>query len=165
MMEALGGAGRCDDAPTDVALHPSSITTRSAASRIVARVAEESHGVEPLYQADWSDTNQTAQPETEVRMSIPRAGGPWYVTDAGLETELIFRSGFDLPQFAAFPLLDNPRGREALIAYYTEFARIASSAAASLVLAAPTWRANGAWGEAIGYDEAALDRVNQAASN
>ena len=33
-----------------------------------------------------------------------------YVTDGGLETELVFHRGFDLPEFAAFPLLDTTEG-------------------------------------------------------
>ena len=32
------------------------------------------------------------------------------LTDSGLETDLIFHHGVDLPAFAAFPLLDDPAG-------------------------------------------------------
>ena len=32
------------------------------------------------------------------------------LTDAGLETVLIFEDGFELPQFAAFPLVDSEEG-------------------------------------------------------
>src|SRR6478736_714977 len=35
------------------------------------------------------------------------ADGP-FVTDGGLETDLLFHHGFDLPEFAAFPLRANP---------------------------------------------------------
>ena len=37
-------------------------------------------------------------------MSVPKllAEGP-FVTDGGLETDLLFHQGFDLPEFAAFP--------------------------------------------------------------
>ena len=37
-----------------------------------------------------------------------------YVTDGGLETDLIYNRGFDLPDFAAFPLLEGKRGRRVL---------------------------------------------------
>ena len=39
---------------------------------------------------------------------------PGYVTDGGLETDLIFHHGVELPHFAAFPLLVDPKGRELL---------------------------------------------------
>lgn len=37
-----------------------------------------------------------------------------FVTDGGLETDLIFNRGIDLPGFAAFPLLDSEAGRDVL---------------------------------------------------
>lgn len=88
---------------------------------------------------------------------------PRWVTDAGLETDLIFRRGFDLPEFAAFPLVDDPRGREVLVGYYEDFARIAAAAGVGLLLETPTWRASRDWGVRIGYDEGALAAVNRAA--
>ena len=36
-----------------------------------------------------------------------------YVTDGGLETDLIFHRGVDLPEFASFPLVEDERGRRA----------------------------------------------------
>ncbi|HEY2297471.1 MAG TPA: homocysteine S-methyltransferase family protein [Jatrophihabitans sp.] len=83
------------------------------------------------------------------------------VTDGGLETDLIFHHGIDLPAFAAFPLLDDERGRALLTDYYRGYADIARDAGAGLVLESATWRANPDWGAAVGYDTAALDRVNR----
>ncbi len=40
-----------------------------------------------------------------------------FLTDGGLETVLIFDKGFDLPDFAAFPLLETEEGRKALTDY------------------------------------------------
>jgi homocysteine S-methyltransferase len=85
------------------------------------------------------------------------------VTDGGLETDLIFHHGVDLPSFAAFPLLDDAYGRELLTDYYAAYAEIARSAGVGLALEAPTWRANPDWGATVGYDAAALDRINRAA--
>lgn len=88
--------------------------------------------------------------------------GAW-VTDGGLETDLIFNRGVDLPGFAAFPLVDSVDGRRVLGEYYGEYAEIARSAGAGLLLETPTWRANPDWGQSLSYDAAALDRVNRAA--
>lgn len=86
-----------------------------------------------------------------------------YVTDAGLETDLIFHHGVDLPEFAAFPLLDDPAGRRLLRDYYEGFAHIAADAGAGLLLESPTWRASPDWGARVGYSAAELDRVNEEA--
>lgn len=84
-----------------------------------------------------------------------------FVTDGGLETDLIFHHGVELPDFAAFPLLDDAGGRQLLRDYYQGYARVAESAGAGLLLESPTWRANADWGDRLGYDAAALDRVNR----
>lgn len=94
-------------------------------------------------------------------MGVPSAGGPAFVTDGGLETDLIFHHGEELPEFAAFPLVDQPRGREELASYYAEYADIARRTGAGLVLATPTWRASPGWGTKVGYDAPALDRANR----
>ena len=86
--------------------------------------------------------------------------GP-FVTDGGLETDLIFHRGMDLPAFAAFPLVEEEPGRAALRAYYGEYAEIARRAGVGLVLESPTWRANPDWGTSLGYDADDLDRVNR----
>src|SRR5690349_9702276 len=88
--------------------------------------------------------------------------GSW-VTDGGLETDLLFNHGVDLPEFAAFPLVEAAEGRALLEAYYAQYAAIAMAAGAGLVLEPPTWRANPDWAAKVGYDAAALDRVNRAA--
>lgn len=86
-----------------------------------------------------------------------------FVTDGGLETDLIFHHGVDLPDFASFPLVEQTSGRELLAHYYDGYAEVAARAGAGLMLEAPTWRANPDWGARLGYDADALDRVNRAA--
>lgn len=84
-----------------------------------------------------------------------------YVTDGGLETDLIFHHGQDLPVFAAFPLLESDDGRALVRAYYRAYVAIARAAGAGLLLETPTWRANPDWGSAIGYDAARLAGANR----
>lgn len=83
------------------------------------------------------------------------------LTDSGLETWLVFHRGVDLPDFAAFPLLDRVDGRAFLAEYFRDHLRIAAHSSTALVLETPTWRANPDWGARLGYDAAALDRVNR----
>src|SRR3954451_4613597 len=86
-----------------------------------------------------------------------------WVTDGGLETDLLFQRGIDLPEFASFPLVRDPATAEVLASYYRDYAAIAEAAGAGLVLESPTWRANADWGVRLGYDVAALDAVNREA--
>ena len=95
-------------------------------------------------------------------MNTQRRRTPWpssdtvVVTDAGLETWLVFNHGIDLPAFAAYPLAATPEGRALLIDYYGYYAEIARSIDAAIVLEAPTWRANPDWAATLGHDRAAL---------
>src|SRR3954467_2210267 len=83
------------------------------------------------------------------------------LTDGGLETALVFHEGVELPHFAAFPLLDSPAGRQVLRRYFTGFFDIAREHRAAFQLDTPTWRATRDWGAQLGYDPAALERVNR----
>ena len=97
---------------------------------------------------------------TTIDTFLP-AGG--YVSDGGLETDLIFNHGVELPEFASFPLVEHDTGRDLLRAYYDGYAEVARRAGAGLTLESPTWRANADWGAKVGYDAAALARANTAA--
>jgi homocysteine S-methyltransferase len=85
------------------------------------------------------------------------------LTDAGLETVLLFDEGIDLPCFAAFPLVDSEEGRSALRRYYTQFLELARDRDVPIVLSAPTWRANPDWGRQLGYEGDELAAVNRRA--
>jgi S-methylmethionine-dependent homocysteine/selenocysteine methylase len=85
------------------------------------------------------------------------------LTDAGLETVLVFEEGFELPQFAAFPLVDSDEGRAALRRYYEPFLELSKDRNVPLVLSAPTWRASADWGRLLGYEGDDLAAVNRRA--
>jgi len=85
------------------------------------------------------------------------------LTDAGLETVLLFEEGLELPHFAAFPLVDSEEGRAALRRYYEPFLELARDRRVPLVLSAPTWRANPDWGRLLGYGADDLAAVNRRA--
>ncbi len=94
---------------------------------------------------------------------LPQLQGRPMVTDGGIETDLIYHHGADLPCFAAFPLLGSAAGRALLQGYYDGYAAIARAAGAGLLLESPTWRASPWWGEQLGYSAADLARVNASA--
>ena len=69
-------------------------------------------------------------------------GDDIYLTDGGLETTLVFLEGLDLPDFAAFPLLDSGEGTAAIDRYDASYLDLAERTGAGFVLHTPTWRAN-----------------------
>jgi homocysteine S-methyltransferase len=94
-------------------------------------------------------------------MTLPQLSGGLYVTDGGLETDLIFNRGVELPEFAAFVLLDDAAGLRALMDYYESFFDIARDHGTGFILDTPTWRANRDWGERLGYDRTRLADANK----
>jgi S-methylmethionine-dependent homocysteine/selenocysteine methylase len=92
---------------------------------------------------------------------LPQLSRRPVVNDGGLETDLIYHHGFDLPDFAAFPLVDDARGREVLLRYYGDYIDIARRAGAAVQLDTPTWRASPDWGDRLGYPPAELARANR----
>jgi homocysteine S-methyltransferase len=97
-------------------------------------------------------------------MTLPQltANRP-FLSDGGLETAIIFEHGVDLPDFAAFPLLDHDEGRAALATYYEPFLDLAERLGTGFVLDTPTWRASLDWGARLGYDAVRLAAVNHRA--
>jgi S-methylmethionine-dependent homocysteine/selenocysteine methylase len=96
-------------------------------------------------------------------MTLIQLSAPLTVTDGGLETTLVFHENIDLPDFAAFPLLDTETGRAALAAYYEPYLGIGRRLGVPVVVDTPTWRANPDWGARLGYDPIRLAAINRRA--
>jgi homocysteine S-methyltransferase len=88
--------------------------------------------------------------------------GRTMLTDSGIETDIIFGSGRDLPAFAAFPLLEDDDGRAILDRYYREHVAVAAEHGLGYVLETPTWRSNPDWGASLGYTQGQLDALDRA---
>ena len=99
---------------------------------------------------------------TITRQALPQLS-ELFLTDGGIETSLIFGEGLDLPDFAAFVLLDDEEGREALDRYFRGYADIAARDGVGLLLETATWRASADWGARLGYDADGVGRVNREA--
>ena len=94
---------------------------------------------------------------------LPQLEGGVFLTDGGIETDLIFNRGFELPEFAAFHLLSSAEGRDGLRRYFMDHARVAVEHGAGFIFESPTWRANRDWGRLLGYDAEALRSKNREA--
>jgi S-methylmethionine-dependent homocysteine/selenocysteine methylase len=82
---------------------------------------------------------------TTYRNRLPQTSSDLFLADGGLETTLVFDDGIDLPDFAAFLVLDRPDERPALDRYYDSFAEIAVRDRVGIALDTPTWRASSDW--------------------
>ncbi|MEM8844313.1 MAG: homocysteine S-methyltransferase family protein [Pseudomonadota bacterium] len=95
----------------------------------------------------------------KYRANPPQLSGDLYLTDGGIETTMIFHEGFELPCFAAFPLLEDVRGLESLQRYFDNHCRIASDNRVGFILEAITWRASLDWAKKLNYSKKHLDEV------
>lgn len=86
-----------------------------------------------------------------------------FLTDAGLETWLVFQREYALRDFASFELLRDPRGRALLAEYFRSFLDMAANAGMGFVAETATWRANLEWGLNLGWSRAELVAVNREA--
>ena len=84
-----------------------------------------------------------------------------WLTDAGLETSIIFHDGIDLPLFASFHLLENDEGIAALDRYFDRYIRLAKSADTGFLIDTTTWRSGAFWAEALGRSEADMEEVTR----
>ena len=99
----------------------------------------------------------------QYRHALPQLSDELFLTDAGIETDLIFNRGVELPEFAAHTALDSDAGRHALIDYYRGFLSLARSYRTGFILDTPTWRANPHWADALGVTDDDLRTANLAA--
>ena len=99
----------------------------------------------------------------KYRNSLPQLDNRLYLTDGGIETTLIFHEGLELPDFAAFHLLQTEDGEKALQKYFRTYAEIAKRFETGLILESATWRASKDWGTRLGYTAESLAEFNHRA--
>jgi S-methylmethionine-dependent homocysteine/selenocysteine methylase len=93
---------------------------------------------------------------------LPQAAGDAFLTDGGVETDLIFNHGIDLPDFASFVMHDDDAER-IVREYFRGCLRVGEAYDRGLVLETLTWRANSDWGDRLGYDARRLRDLNRRA--
>jgi methionine synthase / methylenetetrahydrofolate reductase(NADPH) len=96
---------------------------------------------------------------TDTKIKLPHENKDvLYLTDSGLETQLLFKEGFEMPCFASFPLLFDQRGWEHFKKYYRRHAALAANATSDkqrvgFVFESVTWRASTDWLKKLGYQD------------
>ena len=92
----------------------------------------------------------------------PIGSGEIFLTEGGSETEIMYRHGFELPEFAMFPLLDNPRAVTAMRSIFSQQLDVAAEYGMSFLLSGLDYRASPDWGRKLGYSPSALADANLA---
>jgi homocysteine S-methyltransferase len=98
---------------------------------------------------------------SRFRKKLPQLAGGLFVTDGGLETDLIFHDGYRLPQNAAYVLLDEAAGVARLTRYFDDYVAIADQHGLGIVLESATWRASADWAAKIGTSSEKLAELNR----
>lgn len=98
-----------------------------------------------------------------VSRSLPQIDGTLCLTDGGIETDLIFHDGVELPYNAAYVLLQHVDGIARLTQYFEKYLAIAREVGAGFVLESATWRANPDWATKIGTPPDEFARLNRKA--
>lgn len=95
------------------------------------------------------------------RDSLPQLSGDFFLTDAGIETDIIFNKGVEIREFAAHTLLPEESGREVLKDYFRGFLTLAREMDAGFQLDSQTWKAHMHWADDLKATEEELEKANQ----
>lgn len=97
------------------------------------------------------------------RDALPQFSGNLFLTDAGLETDLIFNRGIEIREFAAHTLLPDAAGRAAMKTYFEGFLSLAHDMDTGFILDAPVWKAHRHWADDLGETPEELEVANREA--
>ncbi len=100
---------------------------------------------------------------TQYREQLPQLSDRLFLTDAGIETDLIFNHGIDIPEFAAHTLLPNADTREAVARYLRGFLSLAREHDTGFILDSQTWKAHMHWAGDLGVSQMQLQQTNREA--
>lgn len=98
---------------------------------------------------------------TKYRDALPWNADDLFLCYVGLETDLLFNQGFELPGFSSYPLLETEAGRAALMQSYKDQISLACENGVGLQLDSCTWMANRDRAAAIGYSPDAVMQANR----
>ncbi|MBT0587061.1 homocysteine S-methyltransferase family protein [Alteromonas oceanisediminis] len=93
-------------------------------------------------------------------MKLPHQSNDLFITDGGLETDLIFNRNVELPYFAAFTALSNDVSKHHMCEYFQAYFDLAKQQCVSLIVDTPTWRASSDWIKRVESESRSVERIN-----
>ncbi|MEP1208433.1 MAG: homocysteine S-methyltransferase family protein [Rhizobiaceae bacterium] len=97
------------------------------------------------------------------RNGFPNVEADLFLAYVGMETDLIFGRGMELPGFASYPLMETKEGRDVLKSYLKNMIDLGKDKSLGVILESPTWVANRDRGSTIGYAPDRIMQLNQEA--
>lgn len=85
-----------------------------------------------------------------------------YLTEGGIETEIMYKWGHELPHFAMYPLLDDPNAMADMRAMYRRYLDVVAEHEVAALMGGLDYRASPDWGQILGYSPAGLADANLA---
>jgi S-methylmethionine-dependent homocysteine/selenocysteine methylase len=101
----------------------------------------------------------------DQRSFPPQKEGRFYLSEGGSETEILYKYGFELPQFAIFPLLDNPKAVSKMQGMYRNYLDVVAKHGMCALMGGLDYRASPDWGELLGYSPEGLSEANHKSIN
>ena len=95
----------------------------------------------------------------KYRSNLPQLTGDLFITDGGIETNLIFNDGLDMPYFASFHLLNEPKAYAAFERWFHTHCQIAKNNKVGFILESLTWRASMDWAKKLNYSKTDLNEI------
>ena len=85
--------------------------------------------------------------------------GVLYLTEGGQETELMYKHGHELPEFALYPLLDDRAAVADLTDMYTRYLEVAAAHGFVALMAGLDYRASPDWASKLGLSHEGLEEM------
>ncbi|MEH6451923.1 MAG: homocysteine S-methyltransferase family protein [Psychromonas sp.] len=96
----------------------------------------------------------------KYRRNLPQLGKRLFACYTGMDTDLLYNRGIDLPDFASYPLLSNPEHKNILREYYCNLIDLAREQNVGVILDSVTWAANRDRGAKLGFTSGDLKKFN-----
>ena len=97
---------------------------------------------------------------TDQKTFPSQQSGRFYLTEGGTETELMYKHGFDLPHFAMFPMLDNPKAVAKMTEMFNAYLEVVAKNGMNALMGGLDYRASPDWGSLLGYSAESLADAN-----
>jgi S-methylmethionine-dependent homocysteine/selenocysteine methylase len=92
-----------------------------------------------------------------MRKQFPQQkDGVLYLSEGGVETEIMFRYGHELPHFAMFTLLENPKAVADMSEMFRQYLDTVQQSRCNALMGGIDYRASADWGKLLGYSRESL---------
>ncbi|WP_137701090.1 homocysteine S-methyltransferase family protein [Marimonas lutisalis] len=85
----------------------------------------------------------------------------FYLTEAGTETEVMYKHGHELPHFAMFTLLENPKAVDDITAMYHRYLDVMAEAGTGAMICGLEYRLSPDWAALLGHDDQELAEIQK----